>query len=124
MAFIPALFLGSAWVIFNFQNDFFWGWLVLLLFGSFSLLAFILQWKIYRFEGPDLIISGPFKVDTISKDQLKSHDRNSLTRRGIQYVTWKLILDDDKQITILSDYIANYEGFRKTMDQWLTSADE
>ena len=119
MIIVPALFLGGAGLIYQLERDFFWGWLILLIFGIMTAIGFLSQWKVYRFETEYLIISGLFSSRRIAPENIAEHNKKTLTRRGIHYYTWTLKLTNGKTIRILSDYIRDHEEFRRAIGLWL-----
>ena len=120
---IPALFWGSFLILFLAANDFVWGWGFCLGSGVLALLAFMAQYRVYQFDKSEMTITGPLSTKIIALMDIETHDRRTLTRRGIHYYTWTLQFRNQKKMTIMSDYMKDPQGFRKAFELWLKQND-
>ncbi|MDW3192429.1 MAG: hypothetical protein R8G66_08690 [Cytophagales bacterium] len=120
---IPALFWGAFLILFFAANEFVWGWGFCLGSGVLALLAFMAQYRIYRFDASTMNITGPLSTKSISLADIQTHNRRTLTRRGIHYYTWTLEFRNGKKLNIMSDYMKDPQGFRKAFELWIKQKD-
>lgn len=120
---IPALLWSSFLILFLAANHFVWGWGFCLGSGVLALLAYLVQYRIYRFDKNKMVIIGPLSNRSISLSDIEQHDRKTLTRRSIHYYTWTLEFKNGKKLNIMSDYMKDANGFRKALALWLKQKD-
>lgn len=120
---IPALFWGSFLILFFAANEFVWAWGFCLGSGILALWAFMVQYRVYRFDETTMSITGPLSTRSIALADIQRYDRRVLTRRGIHYYTWTLVFRDGKKMNIMSDYMKDPQGFRKAFELWFKQKD-